>query len=163
MARKTRLPASSLPVVAHSDDEVHFLAQALDYYRAVQRAGKEAPFGQFLNDADAAVTEKGRELLRQLLENIVETEIDEIEKKTRLDSVRSARRHVNTSVTALKPSEPRTVSSSPTAVTKNATLADCRNLLPMRPSDWKKTTPLAFGSLPSEQVRKAPTKMPKKI
>ena len=67
--------------VAQTEGEVHFLAQALDYYRAVQRAGKEAPFGQFLNYADAAVTEKGRELLRHSLENIVQTEIDEIEKK----------------------------------------------------------------------------------
>jgi len=72
---------SSSSLVAQTEGEVHFLAQALDYYRAVQRAGKEAPFGQFLNHADAAVTEKGRELLRQSLESIVQTEIDEIEKK----------------------------------------------------------------------------------
>ena len=85
MPRKHRRPSSSestQPSVAHSDGEVQFLAQALDYYRAVQRAGKEAPFGQFLNYADAAVQDKGRELLRQSLENIVQTEIDEIEKKS---------------------------------------------------------------------------------
>jgi len=84
MPRKHHRPSSSestQPSVAQSDGEVQFLAQALDYYRAVQRAGKEAPFGQFLNYADAAVQDKGRELLRQSLENIVQTEIDEIEKK----------------------------------------------------------------------------------
>jgi hypothetical protein len=83
MPRKNRLASESTPSpIAQTDGEVHFIAQALDYYRAVQRAGREAPFGQFLNHADAAVTEKGRELLRQSLENIVQTEIDEIEKKT---------------------------------------------------------------------------------
>ena len=73
--------ASSQPVVAQNEGEVHFLAQALDYYRAVQRAGKDAPFGQFLNRADAAANEKGQELVRQSLENIIQGEIDEIEKK----------------------------------------------------------------------------------
>jgi len=83
MSRKNRTPhsESSHPSIAQTEGEIHFLAQALDYYRAVQRAGRDAPFGQFLNAADAAVTEKGRELLRQSLENIVQTEIDEIEKK----------------------------------------------------------------------------------
>ena len=83
MARKNRRTpsVSSSPIVAQTEGEIHFLAHALDYYRAVQRAGKDAPFGQFLNYADAAVTEKGQELLRQSLENIVQTEIDEIEKK----------------------------------------------------------------------------------
>jgi len=112
MSRKNRIPSSesTQSSVAQTDGEIHFLAQALDYYRAVQRAGKEAPFGQFLNAADAAVTEKGRELLRQSLENIVQTEIDEIEKKKSRDSVRSARRKGNTSDTAVKPSEPPTES-----------------------------------------------------
>ena len=83
MARKNRRSpsVSPPPIVAQTEGEIHFLAQALDYYRAVQRAGKDAPFGQFLNYADAAVTEKGQELLRQSLENIVQTEIGEIEKK----------------------------------------------------------------------------------
>ena len=83
MIRKNRLASESTsPAVAQTEGEIHFVAQALDYYRAVQRAGKEAPFGQFLNYADHAVTEKGQELLRQSLENIVQTEIDEIEKKS---------------------------------------------------------------------------------
>ena len=137
MARKNRRSpsVSTLPIVAQTEGEIHFLAQALDYYRAVQRAGKEAPFGQFLNYADAAVTDKGQELLRQSLENIVQTEIDEIEKKKRRDSVRNARSKGDISVTTVKPSEPPTESSSLNVVTKNATLADCRNMPPMLPSD----------------------------
>ena len=88
MTRKHRLASESpSPAVAQTEGEIHFLAQALDYYRAVQRAGREAPFGQFLNQADAAVTEKGQELLRQSLENIVQTEIDEIEKKKRVETL----------------------------------------------------------------------------
>ena len=58
-----------------------YYEQALDYYRAVQQSGKEAPFGQFLNRTEATVDEKGRELLRVSLEQIVQTEIDEVEKK----------------------------------------------------------------------------------
>ena len=74
MTRKNRRTpsVSSQPIVAQTEGEIFFLAQALDYYRAVQRACKEAPFGQFLNYTDAAVTDKGQELLRQSLENIVQ-------------------------------------------------------------------------------------------
>jgi hypothetical protein len=81
MSRKNRPTVPSESIIPQTDGEVHFLAQALDFYRASQRAGKNAPFGQFLNYADAAVKEKGQELLRATLENIVQTEIDEVEKK----------------------------------------------------------------------------------
>jgi hypothetical protein len=83
MPRKNRSQSteSTQPVVPQNEGEINFIALALDYYRTVQRAGKEAPFGQFLNQADKAVTEEGRKLLQQSLENIVQTEIDEIEKK----------------------------------------------------------------------------------
>jgi hypothetical protein len=83
MPRKNRPKSSETthPVVAQNEGEINFLAQALDYYRTVQRAGREAPFGQFLNHADNAVTEEGRKLLQQSLESIVQAEIDEIEKK----------------------------------------------------------------------------------
>ena len=111
MIRKNRLASESpSPAVAQTEGEVHFLAKALDYYRAVQRAGREAPFGQFLNVADNAVKEKGQELLRQSLENIVQTEIDEIEKKKRRDSVRNVKRKEGTSVITAKPSAPPTES-----------------------------------------------------
>ena len=106
MSRKNRPLVDSESCLPQTDGEVHFLAQALDYYRAVQRAGKDAPFGQFLNYADVAVQEKGRELLRSSLENIVQTEIDEIEKKKRPGSVQSAKRNGNISATGVKSFEP---------------------------------------------------------
>jgi len=71
----------TVPVIAETEGEAHFLAQALDYYRAVQQAGNDAPFGQFLNHAEAAVEDKGRELLRSSLENIIQTKIEKVEKQ----------------------------------------------------------------------------------
>ena len=82
MSRKNRVNfsnVSSVSVIAQTEDEVHFLAQALDCYRAVKQAGNDAPVGQFLNRAEAVVEEKGRELLRTSLEDIVQTEIDRVE------------------------------------------------------------------------------------
>ena len=72
--------------------------------------GYEARDEAVQNVADAAVTEKGRELLRQSLESIIQTEIDDIEKKRSRDSVHNVRRSGNTSATAVKPSEPPTES-----------------------------------------------------
>ena len=49
MPRKNRPNFSNEPsvsVLAETEGEAHFLAQALDYYRAVQQAGNDAPFGQ---------------------------------------------------------------------------------------------------------------------
>jgi hypothetical protein len=109
MSRKNR-PSFSAPttesIVAETEGEVHFIAQALDYYRAVQRAGRDAPFGQFLNYADAAAKEKGQELLRQSLENIVQTEVDNVEKKTRHDFVRPVKQKGGISAITVKSSEP---------------------------------------------------------
>jgi hypothetical protein len=84
MTRKnqpTRSSESATPAVAKTEGEAHFLAQALDYYRAVQRAGKEAPFGQFLKQAEAAVENEGPELLRKSLESITQEAADKIKKK----------------------------------------------------------------------------------
>ena len=72
------LPESTVASNSPTTDEAAFIAQALDYYRAVKRAGKEAPFGQFLNRAEAAVEKEGRELLRQSLERITQEAADEI-------------------------------------------------------------------------------------
>jgi hypothetical protein len=106
MPRKNRRTFSSESSIPQTDSEVHFVAQALDYYRAVQQAGRDAPFGQFLNYADAAAKEKGQELLRTSLENIVQTATDEVEKKKRQDFVRTAKRKEDISDTTVKSSEP---------------------------------------------------------
>jgi hypothetical protein len=71
---------SAVATVAQTDCEAIFVAQALDYYRAVKRASKDAPFGQFLNYADAAAKDKGQELIRSSLERITQEAIDEVEK-----------------------------------------------------------------------------------
>jgi hypothetical protein len=65
-----------------TDNEAAFVAQALDYDRAVKRAGQEAPVGQFLNHAEKATLEGGRELMRSTLERITQEGIDEVEKKS---------------------------------------------------------------------------------
>jgi hypothetical protein len=57
------------------------LWQATVYYRAVQRAGHDTPFGQFLNHAEKAAVEGGRELIRHSLEGIVQEAVHEVEKK----------------------------------------------------------------------------------
>jgi len=72
---------TSRNIEAQSEGEALFLAQSLDYYRAVKKAGNDAPFGQFLNYAEAAVMKDGRELLRTSLETIVQDAIHEVEKK----------------------------------------------------------------------------------
>jgi hypothetical protein len=87
MPRKNTSP-SSAESTPSTTDEADFLARALDYYRAVKRAGKEAPFGQFLNHAEAAVEKEGQNLLRQSLESITQEAADEIKKKTKQYSVR---------------------------------------------------------------------------
>jgi hypothetical protein len=74
----------------------------------VKRIGKAAPYGQFLNHADKATKEKGQEFLRKTLERINQEEIHEEQKKRKHDSVRHAKRNADTSVTAIKPSEPPT-------------------------------------------------------
>jgi hypothetical protein len=132
MPRKNRPTVSSESTFPQTDGEAHFLAQALDFYRASQRAGKDAPFGQFLNYADAAVKEKGQELLRATLENIVQTEIDEVEKKMRRDLVRSAKRKGDISAITPKSSTPPADSSNSNDFMKDVIHADCQNMSSMQ-------------------------------
>ena len=47
----------------------------------MKAVAQNAPYGQFLNDAEAAALSKGRELIRQSLETIAQEEIDDSEKK----------------------------------------------------------------------------------
>jgi hypothetical protein len=127
------MPTSeSPPLVATTDGEAAFLAQALDYYRAVKRAGKDAPFGQFLNHADAAVKKDGQELLRQSLANILQAEIDEIDKKkeTRIcPGCQQNTRHLGyREKTSKVPAAPYV----PNGFTTNVVLAAFWNILPMR-------------------------------
>ena len=62
----------SLAVTPQSDAEALVVQHALALYRDTQILAKKAPSGQLLNDAEAAIVEKGREFLRTSLQTIVQ-------------------------------------------------------------------------------------------
>ena len=64
-----------------TESEAYFVAQALAYYRDMKKIAQNAPFGQFLNYAEAVALSQGRELIRTSLETIVQEEVSNIEKK----------------------------------------------------------------------------------
>jgi hypothetical protein len=101
---------SAPQTAAQTEGEAAMVAHFLDFYRSVRLAGKDAPFGQFLNVADQTTREKGQAFLRSMIEHIAQEEIDEVEKKTKHDSVRPANGKQDTAATALKtsnrPTEP---------------------------------------------------------
>ena len=70
-------PPSSPSLTPRSAAEELIVAQALAYYRDMKAVAKNAPYGQFLNDAEAVALSKGRELIRQSLETIAQEEIDD--------------------------------------------------------------------------------------
>jgi len=84
-------PTTSFAVTPQSEAEALIVQHALALYRDTQALAKNAPHGQFLNYAEAAVVEKGREFLKTSLQTIVQEEINEVEKKKKPGSVRSAK------------------------------------------------------------------------
>ena len=70
-----------------TESEAYFVAQALAYYRDMKKIAQNAPFGQFLNYAEAVALSQGRELIRTSLETIVQEEVSNIEKKKRNGSL----------------------------------------------------------------------------
>jgi hypothetical protein len=82
----------SRQIVAENEGESLIAAQAIAYYRAVKQAGKAAPYGQFFNHAEKATHDEGRNFMRNTLQQIAQEEIDEVEKKRRRKSVRTAAR-----------------------------------------------------------------------
>src|SRR5215469_17686923 len=61
--------------------EKFFLEKAKAYYRDLRQAAQNAPYGKIIAHADAFVFEKGKELLQQSLEGIVQEQNDLLEKK----------------------------------------------------------------------------------
>ena len=59
----------------------YFLEQAAAYFDDLKATAHNAPYGQFLNCAEAIALDKGRDLIRQSLETLVQEEIHDIEKK----------------------------------------------------------------------------------
>jgi hypothetical protein len=85
----TSLPIS---ITLQSDSEAIIVQHALALYRDTKALAKNAPHGQFLNVAEAAICKKGRDFLNASLQEIVQEEVNEIEKKTKLGSAPSAER-----------------------------------------------------------------------
>jgi hypothetical protein len=57
------------------------VAQALALYRDSKAIAKNAPYGQFLNHAEAIVITKGRQFIQTTLQTIAQEEVDNVEKK----------------------------------------------------------------------------------
>lgn len=58
-----------------------FLEQARAYFRDVQTVGRQAPDGQVINQMEALILQRGRELIRQSFELALQEEVEEHEKK----------------------------------------------------------------------------------
>ena len=99
-------PISTPNLTPQSAAEELIVAQALALYRDSKNIADNAPHGQFLNHAEAAVITKGRELIRTTLQMLAQEKIHNIEKKTKTDLVRSAKQKKDTSDTEAKTSLP---------------------------------------------------------
>jgi hypothetical protein len=82
--------SAPISVTLQSEAEALLVQHTLALYRDSKTLADDAPHGQFLNVAEAAVCEKGRELLRVSLQTIVQEKVNEVEKKTTSDSVPNA-------------------------------------------------------------------------
>jgi len=103
MSKKNHISPALTP---QSEAEALVVQHALAFYRDMKRNAKNAPIGQFLNCAEAIVLTKGRELLCTSLETLAQEEVNEVEKKTKHDSVEPAERKKGTSVAKRKTSRP---------------------------------------------------------
>jgi hypothetical protein len=72
-------PSRSVTVQSVAEELV--VQHALTLYRDTKALAKNAAPGQFLNCAEAAIVDKGREFLKTSLQTIVQEEIDDVEKK----------------------------------------------------------------------------------
>ena len=73
-------PTPSHSLLPQSAAEELIVAQALALYRDSKTIADNAPHGQFLNHAEAAVISKGRELIRTTLQTLAQEKIHDIEK-----------------------------------------------------------------------------------
>jgi hypothetical protein len=79
-----------------------FLERAAAYYDELNATIRNAPIGKGFDLAETFAAEHGRELTRQALETIVQQQIDHVEKKTKRDSVSSAKLKRDTEATRKK-------------------------------------------------------------
>jgi len=99
-------PISPSNLTPQSAAEELIVAQALALYRDSKTIADNAPHGQFLNHAEAAVITKGREFIQRSLQTLAQEKIHDIEKKKKQGNVRSAKRKKDTSDTEAKKSSP---------------------------------------------------------
>ena len=64
-----------------ADTEKFFLEQAKAYFLELRHAAQNAPKGKVIRNVELLALEKGRELLRQTTEHIVQEQNDLLEKK----------------------------------------------------------------------------------
>ena len=81
------------------EGETLFLELAKAYYRDLRQAAQHAPAGKVLRPVEAVVVEKGRELVRQSFETIMQEQNDVLEKKNSASA--TAVENVDTSDTDL--------------------------------------------------------------
>jgi hypothetical protein len=74
----------------HETAETLFLEQAKAYFRDVQAVGRAAPDGQVVNQMEALILKRGRELIRQSFQLALQEEVEEHEKKQ--NTARNAKR-----------------------------------------------------------------------
>jgi hypothetical protein len=79
-----------------------FIEQAAAYFDDLKATTESVPTQKAFDTAEAFCLDKGRELIRQSLEAIIQEQIDDHEKKTRRNSVRNANRKNDIEVTETK-------------------------------------------------------------
>jgi len=72
---------SSPTVTPQSEAEALVVQHALAFYRDMKHHAKNAPFGEFLNHAEAIAIAQGRKLVKTTLQTLAQEEINEVEKK----------------------------------------------------------------------------------
>jgi len=73
--------AKKTPEEIIDEGEKLFLERAKAYYRDLQQVAQNAPHGKIINHVEAIVFQKGRELVRQSFESVMQEINDALEKK----------------------------------------------------------------------------------
>ena len=92
MSRKKRRQPVSTEFHAATEAEALFLEQAQAYFRDVQKVADNAPDGKVIDQVEAAILLRSRELVRLSMELTLQEQIDQHEKKVKHRSVQSVKR-----------------------------------------------------------------------
>jgi hypothetical protein len=92
---RERIPPMATTFTAENATEALILEQALAFARQLSRTATEASDWQVLRQAEACVLERGRELLRQSLQIVLQAQAEAVEKKG-LPAALAAAEHVAT-------------------------------------------------------------------